>query len=406
MIHRRDLWLVAACFFFLAVAVPVLARESGPPGYDSGSRLRFVPPEKRWAVVVGVSRYEHLPKSAWLNSGDKDAKAYAEFLLSQRGGGMPSEHLKLLLNEDATTKNVRLALDFLITNVVSGDVATIFFAGHGQVNQFGSGEVAYLLPYDSDPATLNATALPMDEVRRYVDVHLRQASQVVMITDACHSGAIITPQEDASRIHSINEHLQAVGQRDGVLNLMACRRDEVAAEDPRLGGHGVLTYALLRALNGGARATSNGIVRTQELLEYVNRQVPRLTDQAQHPRHGANYTDEFPLANLNLQGPAYQVPEEPRNLLEAQPTSVFSKRTASATLKVYGASREAEVYLVQGNEQRSVGRALSTGTVMVVEGLPPGGYEIVEAGKGDPERWTVELTAGSQSFDLRTGDFR
>lgn len=404
--RRGFKFFVLLSLYWLMAAAALARPDPSPPGYDSGSRLRFVSPEKRWAVVVGVSRYEHLPKSAWLISGDKDAKAYAEFLLSPRGGGLPPSHLKMLLNEEATTKNVRLALDFLITNVTSGDVATIFFAGHGQVNQFGSGEVAYLMPYDSDPDTLNATALPMDEVRRYVDVHLREASQVVLITDACHSGAILSPEEDALKIHSINDHLQAVGQRDGVLNIMACRRDEVASEDPRLGGHGVLTYALLRALNGSARSTSNGIVRTQELLEYVTRQVPRLTDQEQHPRHGANYTDEFPLANLTLEGPAYQVPEEPRNLLDAQPTSVFSKRSSSATLKVYGASSDAEVYLVQGKEQRSVGRALSTGTVMVVEGLSPGGYEIVEAGESDQESWKVELTAGSQSFDLRTGDFR
>lgn len=343
------------------------------PGSESLSRLRFVAPEKRWAVVIGVSRYEYLAKGAWLDSGDKDAAAFAEFLQSPRGGSLPDDHLKLLLNEQATTRNIRLALDFLIKNVAPGDVATIFFAGHGQVEQLGSGEVGYLLPYDSDPAVLSATALPMDEVARYVDFHLAQASQVVLVTDACHSGGLASDDPlglGGRRKRSVNDVLQDVGQREGVLNITACRRDEVAVEDPRLGGHGVLTYCLLRALNGGGSATEGGIVRAAELLEFVVRQVPRLTDGEQHPRHGVNFTDEFPLANLNLEGPDYQVPEAPQDVLAASTDrQVFASR-ARADLKIYGAPAGVELYLVAGEEQRSLGRALSSSSVLVAEGLP------------------------------------
>lgn len=391
---------------WLAMLAAVLADDS-VPGAESGSRLRFVAPEKRWAVVIGVSRYENLPKSAWLLSGDKDAAAIAEFLQSPRGGGVPDDHLKLLLNEQATTRNVRLALDFLIKNVAPGDVATIFFAGHGQVQQFGSAEVAYLLPYDSDPTVLNATALPMDELQRYVDYHLAQASQVVLITDACHSGSLVSdPLGRERRKRSVNDHLQDVGQREGVLNITACRRDEVAVEDPRLGGHGVLTYCLLRALNGGGSASPGGIVRAQELLEYTTRQVPRLTEQEQHPRHGVNYTDEFPLANLNLSGPDYQVPEEPRDVLAASGGSAFGTARSRAELKVYGAPEGGELYLVAGAEQRTIGRALTSGNVLIAEGLNPGNYALIQSHEGKDTTWEISLESGSQSFDLRTGAFR
>jgi uncharacterized caspase-like protein len=391
----------------LALLAAVLANELAP-GAESGSRLRFVAPEKRWAVVVGVSRYENLPKSAWLLSGDKDAAAFAEFLQSPRGGSLPEAHLKLLLNEQATTRNIRLALDFLIKNVAPGDVATIFFAGHGQVQQFGSAEGAYLLPYDSDPDVLNATALPMDELQRYVDYHLAQASQVVLVTDACHSGTLVADPMGSRerRKRSVNDHLQDVGQREGVLNITACRRDEVAVEDPRLGGHGVLTYCLLRALNGGGTASPSGIVRAQELLEYVTRQVPRLTDQEQHPRHGVNFTDEFPLANLNLPGPDYQVPAEPRDVLAASGGSVFSSARSRAELRVYGATEGGELYLVAGSEQRTIGRALTSGNVLVAEGLDPGDYALVQSHEGKDTTWEISLEPGSQSFDLRTGAFR
>ncbi len=381
--------------------------EPEPPGFHSGSRLRFVNPEKRWAVVVGISNYEYLPRSAWLLSGDKDAAAFAEFLRSPRGGAIPVSQLKLLLNEEATTKNVRLALDHLITNVRPGDVATIFFAGHGQIRRLGTGEAGYLLTYDSEPEHLSATALPMDELKRYVDFHLGQASQVVVITDACHAGALLSedpPRPGQSR--SINEHLQALGQREGVLNIMACRRDQVAIEDPRLGGHGVLTYALLRALNGDGTATADGIVRTHELLQYISRQIPRLTDQEQHPRYGPNFTDEFPLANLNLEGPKTSLPPSPLDVLQAQPSGSSTTRRSQATLRVLGARADSELYLIKNSEQRSVGRPLTDGNVLVVDALPYGTYQLVMKRSGEQLTWELTVDSRSHVFDLRSGELR
>lgn len=378
------------------------------PGSESFSPLRFVTPERRWAVVIGVSRYQHLPSQSWLDSATEDAVAVAEFLRSPRGGSLPEGHLKLLLNEKATTREIRLALDFLIKNVRPGDVATIFFAGHGQVQQFGSGEIGYLLPFDSDPSVLNATALPMDELERYVDYHLAQASQVVLITDACHSGSLLSSGlQVARKRQSVNDHLQEIGQRDGVLNITACRRDEVAVEDPRLGGHGVLTYALLRALNGAGSSSAQGIVRAQELLEYVTRQVPRLTNQEQHPRHGVNYTDEFPLADLRREGPAYQVPSAPLDVLGVASDSDFVPYRNQSTLKVHGLPRGGELYLVSSQgEQRALGRGLSGSNVLICERLEPGDYTLVAALEGEEQSWPMTLTPGTLEFDLRTGTFR
>lgn len=395
--------------WLLILSLGLSAGAQVVPGSESGSRLRFVAPEKRWAVVIGVSEYQHFPKASWLDSAAQDATAFAQFLQSPRGGALPSSQLKLLLNKQATIRELRLALEFLLKSVKPGDVATIYFAGHGQVQQLGSGEIAYLLPYDADPSVLSASALPMDELERYVDYHLAQAAQVVLVTDACHSGNLLSSGIDASsrRRRSVNDHLQEIGQRDGVLNITACRRDEVAIEDPRLGGHGVLTYALLRALNGAGESSAGGIVRAQELLEYVTRQVPRLTEQAQHPRHGVNYTDEFPLANLNLPGPTYQVPPEPKDVLAASSRSFFDAARRTATLKVHGLARQGELYLISSEgEQRTVGRGLSELNVLVTEDLTPGDYTLVQTLNGQESTWSLSLEPGSQAFDLRTGDFR
>ena len=276
----------------------------------------------------------------------------------------------------------------------------------GTVRRYGSGDAAYLMAYDSEPDYLNATAIPMDEIHRYVDVHLGRASQVIMITDACHAGAILptSPVNARDETRSLSEYLENIGEREGVLNLMACRRDEVAYEDARLGGHGVLTYALLRALNGEAGSTRDGKVRIQDVLEYVSYHVPRLTNQRQHPRHSTNYTDEFPLADLNEKGPELNLPEPPGNKLQANTGNSVYQRGKRATLKVVGAERLAELYLVREGEQRTIGRALSPSNVLVTEDLLPGEYTLVHLLEGEEKSWEVSLSRGSVTFDVRTGE--
>jgi hypothetical protein len=369
----------------------------GIPGMESGLKKEMPGPEGRWALLVGVSKYKDLPERQWLSSCATDAADLGQFLQSGRGGSFPADHVKLLTDQQATTQNVRLGMDALIKGVRPGDVVWVFFACHGKVERYGAGDVAYLLMYDSNPEFLNATSLPMDEVRRYVDVNLRQAFQIVFVTDACHAGALGAAPDPNQRLSSMADQLMNVGDRNGVLNIMACRRDESAVEDPFLGGHGVLTYAMLRSLNGFGESLE-GTVRAQDVLEYVARTVPRLTDQLQHPRHSTNYLDEFPMAYLKQPGPDLRLPEPRGSVLDAARGG-----GTPATLRVVGGAESSEFYLVQGSEQRTVGRVLSAANTLVLEGISPGTYDLVQELGGKLTHWNIQLTPGAHSFNVRAG---
>ena len=45
------------------------------------------PPGKTWALVVGVAKFQKLPSELWLQYPEVDAKSFAEFVQSPRGGG-------------------------------------------------------------------------------------------------------------------------------------------------------------------------------------------------------------------------------------------------------------------------------------------------------------------------------
>lgn len=56
-----------------------------------------------WAVIVGISNYKNVPPEGQLRFAHRDAEDLAAFLRSPSGGGFPSNHIKLLLNQDATS---------------------------------------------------------------------------------------------------------------------------------------------------------------------------------------------------------------------------------------------------------------------------------------------------------------
>ncbi len=352
-------------------------------------------------MVVGVANYKKLPQDDWIPGCKKDAEALTAFIKSPRGGSFPNDHVQLLIDEAATIQSVRLALDNVIKRHRSGDVVYIFFACHGRVESYGAGEMAYLMMNDSDPEHLSATALPMDELRRHVDSHLRDA-QVVLISDACHAGQLVKVADSTRKTNSIADYLNEMGERQGTLNLMACRRDESSIEDVRLDGHGTLTYCLLQALNGANSGGAN-LVKTQDVLDFVTRQVPKLTNQQQHPRHSTNYSDEFPLARLDLPGANLNLPPFPQDSSLGGLNSNLNALPGLATLKVGGAPENSELYLLQGTVQRSLGRVLMSGNQLVLDGLSPGTYTLVQSKEGQTSQWTLTLKSGSQLFDTRSG---
>jgi uncharacterized caspase-like protein len=94
-----------------------------------------------------------------------------------------------------------------------------------------------------------------------------------------------------------------LARANGVRLIAASTKQQYAYEVPEL-GHGVLTYALLSGLGEKgppqAPTTPEGLVTVLALLQYVNQQVPELTEkhhggQKQYPV-SFNAGMDFPLA--------------------------------------------------------------------------------------------------------------
>ncbi len=240
---------------------------------DAGAppKLQTIP--RSYAVIVGISRYQKLPENWQLQFAERDAQSIYTIAISPEGGNFKQENVHVLEGAKATLASVRHEIDEWLPSVAKdGDRVLIYFAGHGLVYQ-GKG---YLAPYDIDLSNVAATGYPMDELGQTIGTKIHATSKI-LLTDACHSGAISPADTE-----TLNGKLANLER--SLFSLTASRASERSFESPDLdGGHGVFTYYVVRGMSGAADVSRDGIVTADELSEYVHTQVRHDTDGKQNP---------------------------------------------------------------------------------------------------------------------------
>jgi Flp pilus assembly protein TadD len=254
------------------------------------------PDAKTYAMVVGVSKYQKLPKELWLQFPEADAKSFGQYLASARGGGVPADQMLVLTDEQATTAALRNSFQtFLKTRPGKKDTVFILLAGHGTVDSRG----AYILTYDSDPQDLSSTALPMAEIQQLVEEELSKVGRVVLLADVCRATTIGNIKNG-----SIGSVVEKLGEAPGeMLGMVASRPKELALEGAQYGGgHGAFTYSILRALEGSGDQNKDRSVTAGELIDYVRSDVSTLTNNKQHPRDFGNMENATKLSDVSKAG--------------------------------------------------------------------------------------------------------
>jgi hypothetical protein len=197
----------------------------------------------RKALLVGIDDYPSSPLAGCVN----DATRVHDLLCRHHEGSPNFGCRKLVSSETVITRPV---LREAIVELFSGDpdIALLFFAGHGTVNNLGG----YLVTPD---AKKYDEGVPMTDVLTLANKS--EAHERIIILDCCHSGAL-------GQLPAIDNNTAILHQ--GVSVLSACRETEYAME---ANGGGLFTSLVCDALDGGA-ADVCGKVTVASLYAYVD----------------------------------------------------------------------------------------------------------------------------------------
>lgn len=251
------------------------------------------PSIQRRALVIGVSRYPRLEASKQLRFADADARAFADFLKGPDGPRLPEPNVRLLVNDSASVPLILRELRGLLRDSRAGDVAIVYFAGHGTEEDGEAPRRAFLLASDAArQSELDIGGIEFSQLQSWLDKFVEKKVRIILVTDACRSGGIAVSE-------SYTRGAATALQRrfNGVTQLLSSDGDELSMEgeqwgSARLGqGHGVYTYYLLEGWRGMAADTATGIVTLRGLQDFVRDQVRKATGERQSPQHAGSLRD-------------------------------------------------------------------------------------------------------------------
>jgi hypothetical protein len=228
-------------------------------------------PGKRYAVLIGNGSFpgehpESRPRLPPLRCPTSDVRGLQEILEAEAHGGY---QITALI--DRPHNEARRSIYDSLRKAGPEDQVIIYYSGHGKLDENGS---LYLAGSDTDPESLDPTALAAADVQKYVG-ESRAASRIVIL-DCCFSGAIGQSfLRGAAKGEVADQAGQAVHRLggQGVFYLTAST-DTQTAEEKDNDRYSLLTKFIIDGIsNGDADTDDDGEVRFSELCSFVQEKV-------------------------------------------------------------------------------------------------------------------------------------
>jgi WD40 repeat protein len=266
----------------------VVARSDVSTGFSNELDVNFAttaPKSKLFVLVVGIDHYAD--KNLDLHCAANDATELAETFVKKSEAVFAVQPPKVLIDSVATRDGILGGLNWLREGMKPEDVAVIFYAGHGEKDDRGH---FYLLPQDVNLTKLADTGISGEKFKeKLADL----PGRVVLLLDACHSGAIGKVINDMAR--------DLASEDCGVVVVCAALGSEKAGEQGR---HGYFCQALLEVLQGDNQSSNNpppknpldGRVYLHHVEQYVIDRVQYLSKDEQHPTAAKPALRPLPLA--------------------------------------------------------------------------------------------------------------
>ncbi len=227
------------------------------------------------AIVIGIKEFAN-PRLA-LNYPVADGELFAATLESRGRGLFSAIHVKRLFKPAETTNTaIAAALRQARHEVGPEDLFVFYVASHGTID-----DGQYLLITSNVGSTTTARlkqdALTQDALKELISNI--PASKKLVVLDTCSAGQLGDAIQVAMLTRGMSDDTatKVLSRAVGSTVLSAATSVQEALEGYK--GHGLFTYVIVEGLKGAADADRDGFVKTLELADYVDNQVPELAER-------------------------------------------------------------------------------------------------------------------------------
>lgn len=313
----RRLAVIPALLIFGSTILPVAAQTTPPADR---------PVKDKWALVVGISNFAHPELN--LKYPAKDAQDFYNFLIKE--GNFQPDHVKLLVDGQATKNKIlsELGSRWLPHVANPDDLVLIYISSHGSASEMDVGGVNYIIAHDSDIDDLFTTGIEMQELARTIKRRVH-SDRVVVMLDACHSGAASPAAKGLSRTGNIDaeELMQGSGQM-----VISSSMPQQVSWELKNGQNGAFTKYLIEGLRVNGQKTKlseafdfmkdkvqetvlreRGVLQTPVLKQLWEGKQLLLCAKPTAPRPGLddsteNHSESHAVTSLPAKTPASEAP--------------------------------------------------------------------------------------------------
>ena len=226
--------------------------------------------ENTYAIIVGVADYKNFaPEDGDLNYTINDARSFAAFLKSKKGGSVPAANIIMLIDAQASKENIISKGKALFAKAKKNDRVIFYFSGHGGKGCF--------VPYDV--TKFGDNLLYFNEVKSIF--RCAKCNTKLLFADACFAGSMKKGLSGNERIRKDMEKSLKAASNMNIAVMLSCQRDETSMEMGLI-QQGLFTYYLMEGLGGKANRDGNKYVTIQELYYYVYHKVKDMAAAVDH----------------------------------------------------------------------------------------------------------------------------
>jgi tetratricopeptide (TPR) repeat protein len=219
---------------------------------------------QRYAIVIGIGNYKDR-KIPPLHYTVADAQEMYNILIDEKYGFLLKENVKKLINEEASTQNIKKIFGtWLKKKVRENDSVIIYFAGHG-ASEAGS---TYWVTYDSDIENLYETAIGNDSISKMLNNI--ESKTLIVFLDSCYSAATINRGWHTRSLIEKDPFEEFKGEGRVVITSSNGKQPSLEIQEY---GHGVFTYFLIQGLMGKADQDLDGYIILDEIWDHVKSNV-------------------------------------------------------------------------------------------------------------------------------------